>query len=87
MYYGDYEPVTFWNIVFLVPPFILFGLPLLIVKASKNKKSKKKYQAELDAYNEKLREYQALKDQYGADIDDLENAMYDLVDKANELHG
>jgi len=87
VYYGDYEPVTFWNIVFLVPPFILFGLPLLIVKVSKNKKSKKKYQAELDAYNASLNEYNALKNQYTTELEELENAMYDLVDKANELHG
>ena len=86
VYYGDYEPVTFWNIVFLVPPFILFGLPLLIVKLKKNKKSKAKYEEELAAYNEKLDAYNAEKQDMELVISAKETEMDDIYKEARHSH-
>ncbi len=85
VYYGDYEPVTLFNILLLVPPLIIVGLPILLVKLSKNKKSKAKYQEELKAYEEKASKYNADKEAINAEIADLEAKLNDIIVETNSL--
>ena len=87
VYYGDYSPVSFWNIVFLVPPITPIGLILLIVKLSKNKKSKIKFQEDLDKYNTAQEKHNGELESITKQNDTEENRIEEIIARANEIKG